>query len=163
MKKTGFTIVELIIAVGLMAILTVTLIFVYLACFRVWDSGQNRSSLRTKLSQAMELMSEDLRQANTIDSLTDNSVSFFGENSVQYNFYLYNATDSEEEGSYDLLRSLASEPAGDGAVMATGIQSTGTPAFSRNNGLITIDLTSTNSGETVHMRTKVKLRNISSQ
>jgi hypothetical protein len=168
MKKTGFTVMELIISLGIFVILSGSIIFVYMTCFRTWDASQNRMSIKSEMTQAVDNMVRNLRKATSIDALTDYSVSFtadLGEGSAQYKYYLYNPTDAGpyppyNATSYYLLRASAADALGQSPIAITYVKPPGTAVFSQSGNLITIDLTSVYYGETLHMRTKVRPRNL---
>ncbi|MEI6438477.1 MAG: type II secretion system protein [Candidatus Omnitrophota bacterium] len=163
MKKAGFTFVELIIVLAMLLVLTGAVFFVYLTSFRAWSTGQDRLELRTELSQALEQMTMDLSDANSVylESGNDNSL-YFSQASAGYRLYLYNADDpappSYNQSVYSLLKSGVAESYGAGVTLATGV----TPSvFTLTDGqTVSIDLNAIRNGSSVHMRTKVRPRNL---
>ncbi len=158
MNKTAFTLVELLISSAVMAILAGTVVFVYLACLSSWDAGDRRASTRMELSQAMELMVKQLRRATEITSLSGQKVTFKadlgdGAGAKEYRFVLNTI-------SYRLLKGLAADPADTGGTIAARIQPSATTVFSQSGNVITIDLSADNAGSVVHVRSKVRPRNL---
>ena len=156
MKKQGFTLIELMIALTMTAALTGALVFVFIACFRSWDAGESRAKLRTELSQSMELMVKDLRHAVSILNLEPGKISFFivqdDGKKIAYWFYV----ESIDDATYQLHQGLEKET---GPVIVSGLKSK--EIFSTKDGrLITIDLTGAREGAMIHMRTNVMVRNL---
>ncbi len=161
MKKSGFTLIELILSLTMMTILTATVIFTSMAGLRAWDTGRKHSAVRDQLANAVELIVKDLRRAATVDGLTASSVTFTADlgdgEPKQYRFHVYQP---EGETAYKLLRGLSSDEEGQGALIAANIRSTETDWFSQSGNVITLTLTASDQGETVRMRTSVRPRNL---
>lgn len=142
-NKSGFTVLELIIVIGMTAILIGSIGFVYMSCFKAFNAGEDRSKIRTELSQALELMTRELTIANGITTCTSTSLVFT----------TANATITYSLNGTNLLRG--------GAVKATNIQGAGTTSlFACSESRVTIDLTSLLNGVSVHLKASVKPRNI---
>ncbi|MBF0618952.1 MAG: prepilin-type N-terminal cleavage/methylation domain-containing protein [Candidatus Omnitrophica bacterium] len=158
MKRTGFTLIELVIVMALLMILTGALIFVFLACFRSWNASAGRARTRTDLAQSLELIGNDLRSATSIDATTATSVQYwinYNGTAVHLRLYRY----SPSAGLYWLLKGTVGDPDSRGAVLVTGVQAGGADIFTQTGSLYTIDLTINNDGQVVHMRTKARARN----
>ncbi len=151
-KRCGFTLIELIITIGMVAFLTISIVMVYLSCFRAFNAGNDRSKIRTQLSQAMEKISRDVYKTKSITVCNATTLTITA-------------------GSYSLSNNNLIGPTG--AIKATGIQPQSTvvswgttPAlFVCSNGEVTIDMTAVNNSgtknsETVHMKTQVRPRNM---
>ena len=160
MKRRGFSLLEVILVVAMTAILSGAVFFVYLACFRAWNAGENRAELRTELSQALEAITRDLYRAKDITLESAHSLRFV-QGTSEFRFYLYSADDPDppayDKTAYRLLKSSADETYGKGTMLATGVQPT---VFSYDNKVVTVDLTATKDGSTVHMRTRIRPRNL---
>ena len=168
MKNSGFTILELLVVILALTILIGVVNNVFLVGFAVWNTGYSRSDNRTSATQALELISKNLRQATAITSLTDSSVTFtanLGGGVNTYRIYLYNAADPEPnppytQNTYDLRLAQGVTTYGQGIILARNIiQPINVPfAISGNN--ITIDLTLKTGDESIRTRTKVTPRNL---
>jgi prepilin-type N-terminal cleavage/methylation domain-containing protein len=175
--KRGFTLIETLIALLLLAILLGATGFVFLVSLRAWDSGCIRGGIREDASYAMDKTVRDLKEmaygslsqyssiAHTIqyDDLSGNT----------YVLYLYNADDptldsTYSENLYDLrkanitqgddpasgegtpiLRDLVSP---DAAAPATALTVSGTQAA--------LDFVLQRGSETVRLKTKIRPRNL---
>ena len=156
MNRSGFTVMELIIVMLMTVILVGSIVTVFISTSHAWSAGNDRAQVRENMSQAMELMVRDLRQATSIDVLSVSSVTYTantGSGSTQYRFALYRPASGT---TYQLLRSLGADAAGTGAVLLGGIPSAN--AFTRTGNVITIDLTAYSGAQGIEMRTKAFLR-----
>lgn len=149
-NRKGFTIFEMIMSMVLVGLLVVGIMFAYLTCFRAFDSGQDRITIRTKLSQAMDLMSRELYNAQSITSCTQTSLTF-------------NANLGGTLAAYTFALSGSNLMTDGGVTRATGVQ---TPGFNINkifictNGLVTIDMTAVQNGESVRLQNNIRPRNM---
>jgi type II secretory pathway pseudopilin PulG len=162
------TLVELIVVIGMMGILTTTVMVVYNFHFKSWNESYTRSRIRGNLAQALELASNQLRQAQTIDAVTQSSITFTansGGGTSSYRLYLYNADDSEPnppytQSTYSLRFAQDSVNYGDGAILSSDIAQPTSPAFSISSKVISINLTALSGEQEIAMRTKVRPRNL---
>jgi len=168
MNRRAFTIVELLVVMVTLIILMGVVVNLYTVGLDLWSEGYTRSGIRTELAQALELISKNLRQAKSIDALTESSIIFtadLGSGDDTYRIYLYNASDAEpnppySQSSYDLRWVQGTVTYGLGANIATNIvQPTNTP-FSQSGNVIAIDLTATSGDESVRLRTNIRPRNL---
>ena len=160
-KKCGFSLLEMILVIVLTVILTGAVFLVYLTGFRVYNAGEDRSNLRTEMFLALEEITRIVTGANNIVLESANRLKATQGTTV-YRFYLYNIGDpvpSYDQNSYDLRKSVDDETYGSGATLATAVQPN---VFSYNDSdkIVTVDLTATKNNTTVHMRTKIKPRNL---
>lgn len=65
MVKKGFSLIELLLAIVLLGILTLTISTLFTAGLKAWSIGYIRHNSRTDLSQAMQRMVRDIRQARS--------------------------------------------------------------------------------------------------
>ena len=164
----AITLIELIMVIGMMGILVTAVTFVYQLHFKVWNEGYTRSVIRGRLSQALEIASGRLLQAQTIDAITESSVTFtadLGSGSSTYRLYLYNADDPEPnppytQSTYDLRFAQDAVDYGDGAVWSSDIVQPSSPAFALDGKVLTINLTTSRGAQQVTMRTKIRPRNL---
>lgn len=141
-NKRGFTVIELIITIALTAFLIVSIGVVYTSCLRAFNASEDRSKIRTELSQALELISKELRAATSYSACNATTLTFLsGGSTVAYTI-----------SGTNLLRS--------GVVKASNIKTSDTTLCSVASSLFTIDLAATYNGENVRFRTKIRPRNI---
>ncbi len=168
LSLTGFTILEILIVILALTIVVGVVNNVYIVGLDLWSEGISRSSIRTDLSQALELVSKNLRRATSIDAITASSITFtadLGGGSSSYRVYLYNASDSEpnppySQDNYDLRWAQGTTTYGSGANLATDIAQPINTPFTQNGNVITLDLTATRGEETVRLRSNVRPRNL---
>ncbi|HQP10031.1 MAG TPA: hypothetical protein PKV41_01450 [Candidatus Omnitrophota bacterium] len=166
----GLTFVELIITTAILSILVLTIGYTFLAGLRLWDEGYNRSDIRTDLSQAMEFLSKNLRQARSLVDLTAGSVTFtadLGDGEATYRVYLYNASDNEPnppytQDTYELRWAKTALTYGSGVVLAKDIMRPDAVSkpFSQTGNVITADFVTGRSNQSVALRTSIELRNL---
>jgi hypothetical protein len=167
-NQKGISLMELTVAISMMGLLVTTVIFVYNAQFKLWNEGYSRLVIRRDLSQALELASRVLLQAQTIDDLTESSITFtadLGGGSDMYRLYLYNIDDPEPnppwtENKYFLRFAHGTVDYGQGVIISSDIAQPLSPTFVMNQGVLSIDLTAVNGEEQVTMRTKIRPRNL---
>ena len=152
----------------MLGILTVTIIFIYNVQFKSWNEGYSRSLIRGNLSQGLELAVQSLLQAQSIDAVTESSITFtadLGNGTDTHRLYLYNADDPEpnppyNQSTYSLRFAHGLVNYGDGAVLSPDIKQPATPAFSMNNNVVVIELTVLRGSQEVSMKTSVRPRNL---
>ena len=171
-NRRGLTLVELIITVVILPILIFTIGYSFVIGLRLWNQGYTRADIRTRLSQALELVSKQLRQAKSIDELTAGSITFtadLGDGDDTYRVYMYHGADSEpnppytQQGSYELRWAKSTVTYGSGAVLVADVKRPVPPSskpFSQNGNVITLDLVVERGDETVAMATNVRPRNL---
>lgn len=69
-RDQGMTLIEVLVAMGLFALLGSLLLGAVLSTSRVTESTRDRTSVNEEARLAMERMTRELRQANSIDSVT---------------------------------------------------------------------------------------------
>ena len=170
-KNKGLTLIELLITTAVLSILIFTVGYAFVIGFKLWNEGYGRSDIRTGLSQALELASKNLRQANSIDELTAGSITFsadLGGGEDTYRVYLYNASDTEPnppytQNTYELRWAKSTVDYGSGAVLIKDVKKPVPPSskpFSQNGNVITLDFVVERGDQTVAMRTKVRPRSL---
>lgn len=175
----GFTLIEMIIVLFLLAMLSGVTGLVFLVSLRAWDSGCIRTGIRGDISYAAEKVVRDLKE------MALRSLSQYGSiaHTVQYNdfagntyvFYLHNADDSSfdstySESLYNLRKANTSQgdnPAlGDGVLILRDLVSPDAAApatalsIDPNGTQVTLDFVVQRSDEIVRIRTKVRPRNL---
>lgn len=153
--------------IGMTVILMTTVTFVYNLHFKSWNEGYTRSVIRGHLSQALELMSDRLLQAQSIDAFTESSITFtadLGSGSNSYRLYLYNVNDPGPppytQSTYTLLSAQGAVNYGDGVVLCPDIVGPSSPPFVMTGKVITINLTARRGTERFTMTTHVRPRNL---
>jgi len=75
-KKKALTLVELMVAMAIAAILILTVVTVLLMAYRAWNTNNAYVSLRRDAAFAMEIMARDIREStlNDIDDSTGLSI-----------------------------------------------------------------------------------------
>ncbi|MDP8212751.1 MAG: type II secretion system protein [Candidatus Zapsychrus exili] len=167
-RNNAFTMVELLVVILALSIILGVISSSYITGLRLWNSGFSRSSMRTKLAQSLELISKNLRQAKSIDALTESSITFtadLGNGDQSYRVYLYNSADAEPNPPYTqefyFLYWVSDDITyGLGATLATNILQPTSVVFSQSNNVITIDLEAQEGDQIVGMSTKVRPRNL---
>jgi len=175
----GFTLIEMIIVLFLLAMLSGVTGLVFLVSLRAWDSGRIRTGIREDISYAAEKVVRDLKEMALRSLSQYSSIA----HTVQYNdfagntyvFYLYNADDSSfdstySESLYNLRKANTSQggnPAlGDGVLILRDLVSPDAAApatalsINPNGTQVTIDFVVQRSDEIVRIRTKIRPRNL---
>ena len=175
----GFTLIETLIAIFLLAILSGVVGLVFLVSLRAWDSGCVRGGIREDVSYASEKVVRDLKEMALRGLSQYSSIA----HTVQYNdfagntyvFYLYNVNDpsfdsSYTESFYNLRKANTSQgddPAlGDGVLILRDLVSPDATApaaalsIDPNGTQVTLDFVVQRSDEIVRIRTKIRPRNL---
>jgi len=175
----GFTLIEMIIVLFLLAMLSGVTGLVFLVSLRAWDSGCICTGIREDISYAAEKVVRDLKEMALRSLSQYSSIA----HTVQYNdfagntyvFYLYNANDSSfdstySESLYNLCKANTSQgdnPAlGDGVLILRDLVSPDAAApatalsIDPNGTQVTIDFVVQRSDEIVRLRTKIRPRNL---
>lgn len=177
MKKisniTGFTLIEILMVTGMIVGIIGVITLLYIVGLKTWSAGNIRIDMRESLNQGMNLMVQELRQAKSITTFQESSITFTSIDfesaltpppDATYRYYLYNASDPLPNppytaSTYMLMRAKNSTSYGAGQVLVRDIARPTSPPFSRVGNLITINLQVTKEGQTVELRTKVLVRN----
>ncbi len=173
----GFTLIEMLIVLLLLAMLSGVTGLVFLVSLRAWDSGRIRTGIREDISYAAEKVVRDLKEMALRSLSQYSSIA----HTVQYNdfagntyvFYLYNANDSSFDSSYteslyNLRKANTSQgddPAlGDGVLILQDLVSPDAAApataLTISSNQIALDLVVQRSDEIVRIRTKIRPRNL---
>jgi prepilin-type N-terminal cleavage/methylation domain-containing protein len=170
-KKRGLTLIELLVTTAVLSILILTVGYTFIIGLRLWNDGYNRSDIRTDLSQALELVGKNLRQAKSIDELTAGSITFtadLGGGDDTYRVYMYNASDSEPnppytQKTYELRWAKTTVTYGSGAILINDVKKPNPPSskpFSQSGNVITMDFVVERGDQTTAMRTNVRPRSL---
>jgi prepilin-type N-terminal cleavage/methylation domain-containing protein len=167
--KKGFTLIEVIIVIAMLAVLTAASAYIYHAILLAWSSQEKRAGIVTDIDRAIEELARDLREAKQVQS-ADDEIRFTRDNSAYYIYYLYNANDtyplSFNQSSYQLRKAPLTAGIsgnftyGSGQIILNDMLSPPTSDLSMSGNIITIDASIQRATETIRSRTQVKPRNI---
>jgi hypothetical protein len=166
--RKAVTSIELTIAIGLMVILTITVVSVYQWHLRAWNEGYARSVIRSRLLQALESVEKPLLHAQSIDALSEGSITFtadLGDGGIAYRLYLFNENDPEpnppySQESYTLRLAKNDMDYGEGVLLSSDIARPAQPVFLLDDKVITIQLSALKQDERITMSTKIRPRNM---
>lgn len=169
MKKSGLTLIELMIVIVMFVILVTVVFYIFRAVLLNWSSQETRAGIDISLDVEIEGMVRDLREATDITSVNDDEIRFT-EGGSDYIYYLYNQDDSYppafDQSSYDIRKATLTGGIsgtftyGDGQLIAIDILPPTTTDLAISGNLATIDLSISRGDETIRSRTQVRPRNI---
>jgi prepilin-type N-terminal cleavage/methylation domain-containing protein len=171
--KRGLTLVELLMAMVMLAAITGVALYLFSAVLRVWHSQETRSGIDIELDWRMEEIVRDLREAVEIQSTAGyNEIRFSPDGINYYIYYLYNPGDvyvpppAFNQDEYALKRAQLTGDIngtfsyGGGKVFVKNVLPPATSELSRSGDLLTIDLTAQRGDETIRSKTEVQPRNL---
>lgn len=173
--KKGFTLTELIVSVGLFALLAGVTAFVLRTILVSWDIQEKRSAIDINLDRGIEEMARDLRKAKQVQSAANYDEIRFCQGTTTtscYIFYLYHANDAYvpppafSQSSYQLKRAALTGDIngtftyGSGDVIVNDLLPPPASDLSLASNLVTIDLSAKRGDETIRSRTQVRPRNV---
>ena len=174
-KKEGLTLIELTITISMMSVLVFTVGYTLVIGMKLSNEGYNRSVDQTNIAQALDLVSNGLRRATSIDALTAGSITFTADldgdgddDPISYRVYLYNSADPDPnppytKDTYELRWAQGTVTYGSGQIITANVDKPSPPSskpFSQSGNLITMDFTVTSGSDTVNMRTNVRIRDL---
>lgn len=180
-SKRGFTLLETLIVIMLLAVLLGVSGFLFVVALRAWDSGRLRAGIREDISYAMEksirnlkeMANGSLAQYNPGGGAIAHTIQFAEISGDTYVFYLYNSDDASfdstySESIYDLRKAdttQGDDPAsGEGVLILRDLVSPDAAApktaLTISGNEVTLDLVAQRADETVRIRTKVRPRNL---
>lgn len=167
--RDGFTLIELVMVIGLVVILILATAFVFRAVLLSWLSQETRTGIGINLDRGLEEIVRDLREARQAQSAGD-EIRFRQGASAYYIYYLYNVGDSYPPSFSQSAYQLKKEPLsggingtfsyGSGQTIATDVLAPPTSDLSLSGNLITLDISIKRGAETIRSRTQVKPRNL---
>jgi len=170
--KRGLTLIELILAAAMFAVLMGVAVYVFRAVFIGWSVGYERVETSGSIGNVLNKMTLDLREASAIGSEQDYNEIRFTLGNKHYVYYLYAPGDSYgpppafNQEAYELRKAEingnigGSFDYGEGGVIITGVVPPPVTELSVDNGLAAIDITVLNPPATVRVRTNIKPRNL---
>lgn len=167
--RKAFTLIELLITIGLVVALAAVALYVFRVFLLTWSSQSTREEAGIQAGSAVEQMARDLRKANAIQSSGDEIR--FTQGTDSYIYYLYNSADVSyppqfNQSSYQLIKSPLTGDIdgtfsyGTGAIKMTDVLPPPASDLSLSGNVVTIDLTSSRSGESIRSRTEIRPRNL---
>ena len=173
--KRGITLIEIMVAVALFAILAVATVLVFRAILLSWASQETRAGIDIALDVEVEEVVRDLREATAISSVNSDEVRFTAGGS-DYIYYFYNENDSYppvfDQSTYELKKTALTGGIsgtftyGDGRIIIFDLIPPGTGTDPKTdlsidaNNLITVILKMTRGDETITSKTQVRPRNL---
>ena len=76
MKKSGLSLIELLITVTLFSVIAAVVSLIFLTGLRTWDSARIRANLRQDAGLAMERMARELSEASAVNTAKSNEIDF---------------------------------------------------------------------------------------
>lgn len=177
----GFTLIETIIVLLLLAVLLGTSGSLFVVGLQAWDAGRIRTGIREDVSYAMEKTVRDLKgvfngslsQYSSIASTIQYREFLPNDGGDTYVFYLYNSADASFDSSYtenlyDLRKANITQgddpSSGEGTLILRDLVSPDAAApataLTISGAQITLDFIVHRSDEIVRIRTKVRPRNL---
>ena len=169
-KLKGLTLIELLIAVALIAILVGAFAYVFRAVLLTWSSQETRAGVTISLSSGVTQMVRDLRSARSVGVVNSDELRFTPDSTNYYIYYLYNSRDhyppAFNQSIYDLKRAVltgginGSFAYGSGNIILKNTLPPPASDLSFSGNLVVIDLSATIKNETIWYRTRIRPRNI---
>ena len=167
--RTGFTLIELVMVIGLLVILILATAFVFRAVLLSWSSQETRAGIGINLDRGLEEITRDLREAEQAASVSD-EIRFRQGQSNYYIYYFYSANDSYPLSFSQSAYQLKKEPLsggingtfsyGSGQTIVSDVLAPPTSDLSLSGNLITLDISIKRGAERIRSRTQVKPRNL---
>jgi len=173
----GFTLIETLIVLLLLAMLLGVTGFVFVVSLRAWDAGLTRGGVREDASYAIEKTVRDLKEMVN-DSLSqyssiEHTIQFEETGGDTYVLYLYNSADPVfnsryNRDFYNLHKANITQgddpDSGEGVLILRDLVSpdaaSPATALTISGNQVTLDFVVQRSDETVRLRTKVRPRNL---
>ena len=170
-RKSGLTLVELLIATILLTVLTGATAFVFISVIKSWSPQETRAAIHIKADRGIEEMVRTLRESKNIQS-SNNEIRFTvaeGGSDNHYIFYLYSAADPYppqfNQDSYEIRKaSLISDINGGlvnaGKILITDVVPPPITDLSHSANITTLDLSVSVESEAIRTRTEIMPRNM---
>lgn len=169
-QEKGVTIVELLVAMALLAILLVITVTFYPPVIKTFNTGKDDFDLRSDLSTARDVISNYLTKANTVTVINQGRMNFTANVDVttplaeNCTFYLYNASDAGWPTTYPYasyeLRYTEVNVFGSGRTIANNLNPPPLTFFSRIGNQIAVTLNATKNTQNLELRFEIHPRNL---
>lgn len=167
--RKGLTLIELMIAMVMVAILMGVAAYIFRAILLSWSTGVTRAGVDIGLDSGVEKMVRDLRKARNVTYVNPNEIRFTQNQSMFYIYYFYNSSDtyppSFSQSSYQLRKanwtgniSGTFGSYGSGDIIMNDVLNTSNLSCSGN--MTTIDLSAKRQNETIRSKAQVRPRNV---
>ena len=160
LNKRGFTILELMIGMIFFAILTSAIGLSYMIGTKLFSQGSTRAYLLADTTGAMNLLVRTVRQAQTIDDVGSDSMTFtadLGDGTKIFQMYLTAEDGIAPPDNYELCWKEDSGPV---QILIRDIRNPDTALFSRDGNVLTFDWDMEREDMTIRLRSKVRPRDI---
>lgn len=164
------TVVELLVAIALLAILLVITVTFYPPVIKVFNTGKDDFDLMIETSTARDIISNYLTKASTVAITNQGRMSFTANTDIitplaeNCTFYLYNATDTAWPTTYPYtsyeLRYTEVNIFGSGKTIAHNLNPPPLTSFSRIGNQIAINLNATKNSQNFELRFEIHPRNL---
>jgi prepilin-type N-terminal cleavage/methylation domain-containing protein len=169
-QEKGVTVVELLIAMALLAILLVITVTFYPPVIKVFNTGKDDFDLRSDLSTARDVISNYLTKASTFTIVNQGRMNFTANVDVttplaeNCTFYLYNASDAGWPTTYPYvsyeLRYTEINVFGSGRTIARNLNPPPLTSFSPIGNNIAVTLNGTKNAQNFELRFETHPRNL---
>jgi len=168
--RRAFTLIELLITIGMFVVITAVALYIFKVVLLTWSSQENREGGNVLISRGVESMARTLRSASAIPSLYSNEIRFTVEENgadVNYIYYLYNLSDTYvpppafNQSSYQLRKAaLTGFTYGSGDIVLIDVLPPPASELSVSGNMATVDLSVRSGVETVRSRMRIRPRNL---
>lgn len=170
-KYRALTLVELLIAMALIALLVGASAYVFRVILVTWSSQETRVGVDVAVKRGFEQLVRDIRGAKEVSVVNSNELRFTtADGTASYIYYFYNSNDhypsAFNQASYELRKAAltggvgGSFSYGSGNLVLSNVVPPATSNLSFSNNLAVIDLSALVRGESIRYRTLIRPRNI---
>ena len=184
--RKGFTLVELILVVGMLVAIIIVSAYVFRVVLTNWVSQDARAGIGLVADRAINAVNKDVREATALRQKNLHEIRFTLKDRqsdgtpiaglfLHCIYYLYNSADGYppnfKQSAYDLKRAVLNNVVGtdlttgtftygSGALLADGILPPNASDLAVNGSTATVDLSIKKGSETMRTRTSAVARNV---
>lgn len=165
----AFTLIELLMAMFMIAILMYVAVYIFQAVLSVWSVQEMRTGLDISLYKGLDIVALDLRDSSSVQSSND-EIRFTSDGVNYYIYYFYNPADpyppAFNKSSYQLKKATLAGGIngtftyGSGQFIVANVLPPATSDLSLTNNVLNIDLSVKQGNEIIRARTEIRPRNI---
>ncbi len=141
-KRAGMTLVEVVVASGVLTLITISLVAMLIHSLRGWSSGTSKDTAVTKVTVALQRLATDVRDARSAQVVSGRLVVTFPatvvDGSTGERVYDLSANDPVTSSYYVLNGNLVRNRGGTISIIERGISAA---SFGASGGTVTITLT----------------------